>query len=99
MLLRDKDRKEIISLAKKIFNKPMSLWAYGSRVSGEAHDMSDLDLVLISKDHQKIDINEYINFKESLTNSNIPILLQVLDWERIPKYFHANILANHKALI
>jgi len=99
MLLRDKDREAIISISKEIFKNPITIWAYGSRVNGNAHDMSDLDLVLISKDASKINISEYVDFKESLVDSNIPILIQVLDWNRIPEYFHKNILRNYKELI
>ncbi len=99
MLLRDKDRDAIISIAQQTFKEPITIWAYGSRVNGQAHDMSDLDLVLISKDNSKININEYIDFKEVLTDSNIPILIQVLDWNRIPHYFHQNILDNYEVLV
>ncbi len=99
MLLRDKDREAIISISKETFKIPITIWAYGSRVNGSAHDMSDLDLVLISKDASKINISEYVNFKESLVDSNIPILIQVLDWNRIPEYFHKNILSNYEELI
>ncbi len=99
MLLRDKDREKIVSISKKIFKNPITIWAYGSRVSGQAHDMSDLDLTLIAKDNKKIDIDEYIRFKEALTDSNIPILIQVLDYNRMPKYFHKNILDSYKELL
>ncbi len=99
MLLRDKDRENIIALAKQSFKKPVHLWAFGSRVNGQAHDMSDLDLALISDDDEKTDIEEYIDFKESLRDSNIPILIQVLDWHRIPTYFHKNILENYEVII
>ena len=99
MLLRDKDREAIISIAQNTFKEPISIWAYGSRVNGQAHDMSDLDLTLISKESSKIDINEYIDFKEALTDSNIPIFIQALDWNRIPHYFHKNILDNYEVLV
>ena len=96
MLLRDKDKEIIISIAKKTFKEKVTIWAYGSRVNGQAHDMSDLDLALIAKD--KLDIGEFMNFKEALTDSNIPILIQALDWHRIPPYFHKNILDNYVEL-
>ncbi|MEA2099888.1 MAG: nucleotidyltransferase domain-containing protein [Campylobacterota bacterium] len=99
MLLRNKDKESILQIAKQTFKNPINIWAYGSRVNGQAHDMSDLDLALISKDDEKIDIDEYISFKELLRDSNIPILIQVLDWNRIPKYFHKNILDNYEELI
>ncbi len=92
MIIRPQDRELVISIAKETLKSPSILWAYGSRVNGEAHETSDLDLVIVSKNGKKIDIEEFINFKEALQNSNIPILTQVLDWNRIPKSFHTNIL-------
>ncbi len=99
MIIRDKDKDKILSIAEKIFIYLPSLWAYGSRVNGDAHDMSDLDLVVVSKDNQKIDTEELVRFKNSLNDSNIPILIQVVDWDKIPKKFHQNILANYKKLL
>ncbi|MCV6607492.1 MAG: nucleotidyltransferase domain-containing protein [Campylobacterales bacterium] len=99
MLLREKDRKTIITLAKTTFKQPSKILAYGSRVTGEAHDTSDLDMVVVSKDGGKIDIEDLINFKEKLQDSNIPILTQVLDWNRIPEGFHKNILENCEELV
>ena len=99
MLIREQDKERVISLAKQILKTPSLLWAYGSRVNGNAHDTSDLDLVIVPKDSQKLNIDELINFKEALQNSNIPILIQVLDWNRIPESFHRNILANYEEMV
>ncbi len=99
MLIRPQDKQEIISLALKTLKQPCKIWAYGSRVSGEAHDTSDLDMVLISKDGTKIDRTDFVDFTQALQNSNIPILTQVLDWQRIPESFHQNILANHEEML
>jgi predicted nucleotidyltransferase len=99
MIIREKDKKEIIALATKTLKQPAKIWAFGSRINGDAHDTSDLDLVIITRDNQKIDIDDLINFKEHLTNSNIPILTQVLDWYRIPVSFHKNILDNYEEIV
>ena len=99
MLLREKDKAKIISLAKKTFNTPLNIWVYGSRVTGEAHDTSDLDLVVLAKNEQAIDIEEFVRFKERLINSNIPILIQVMDWNRMPVSFRDNILSNYVELM
>jgi predicted nucleotidyltransferase len=97
MLLRNKDRQKIVSLAKKI-DLPIKLWAYGSRVSKNAHDTSDLDLVMISQTKNKIDTDKFLSFKEDLQNSNIPIFVQVVDWHRVSPIFHENILENYEVL-
>lgn len=99
MIIREKDKKEIISLATKNFNQELKILAYGSRISEEAHDTSNLNLVIVSKNEEKLNINEFSNFKEALTDSNIPILIEVLDWNRIPETFHNNILANNEEMI
>jgi len=98
MLLREQDRSAIVQIADKTIKQASQLWAFGSRVNGEAHDTSDLDLVLVSNDNTKIDISDFIGFKEALKESNIPIIVQVLDWNRIPESFHKNILSNHEKL-
>ena len=99
MLLRDKDHKEIIRLAKSSFTKPVKIWAYGSRVNGMAHDGSDLDLVVLPDGDEMIDLGELGVFKELLQESTIPILVQVLDWNRIPEIFQANILKEYETLL
>lgn len=96
MKIREKDRLAIIDLAKKTIKQPNKILAYGSRVNGDAHDMSDLDLVILSNNQEKIDIDDLMEFKEKLRESNIPIIVQVLDWYRIPKSFHENILAGYE---
>ena len=99
MLLREKDHKEIICLAKKSFTKPVNIWAYGSRVSGMAHEGSDLNLVVRPDGDGMIDLGELGVFKELLQESTIPILVQVLDWNRIPESFQANILKGYEVLL
>lgn len=99
MLLRDKDHKEIIRLAKRSFTKPVKVWAYGSRVSGMAHDGSDLDLVVLPDGYEAVDLGELFVFKDMLQESSIPILVQVLDWNRIPESFRENILKGYEVLL
>jgi predicted nucleotidyltransferase len=99
MILRQIDKENILKIAKELFGNSVKILVYGSRVSGEAHDTSDLDLAIISKDNKKLDIYKLEEFKERLRDSNIPILIQAIDWYRVPKSFHKNILSNYKELI
>jgi len=98
MLIREKDKKNIIDIASKTIKTPSELWAFGSRVNGDAHDMSDLDLVIVTNDKKRLNIDELVNFKDSLRKSNIPIIVQVMDWARIPKSFYNNILYNYEVM-
>lgn len=64
------------------------IWAYGSRIKGEAHEGSDLDLVVKSfNDKEK---NLY-TLKQLLNDSNIPILIDINEFDNLPKSFQKEI--------
>ena len=69
----------------------VEVWAYGSRVNGQAHNASDLDLVLRSPTLEPLS-RERSNLVEALEESNIPIIVQVHDWATFPESFHQEIL-------
>ena len=113
MLLRDKDRQLLLDIAAQTFTQPVTILAYGSRVTGDAHDTSDLDLVVcpphinshFHSDHANKDIDivqfhtDVEQFREAVSNSNIPIIVQIMDWTKIPESFKKNILAGNEVLI
>ena len=68
----------------------VEVWAYGSRVNGESHDGSDLDLVLRGPALERLD-GDYYDLLEAIEKSNIPILVQAHDWARLPESFHREI--------
>ena len=59
-------------------------------VNGSAHEGSDLDLVLRSHTLEPLG-PEYSDLVAALEESNIPILVQVHDWARLPKSFRREI--------
>lgn len=67
------------------------VWAYGSRVNGQAHGGSDLDLVI----RNPVDLNKpsenFAALKTALIDSNIPILVDIVDWAVIPESFYQQI--------
>lgn len=97
MLLRNKDRARLLEIFSSA-GYPMEVWAYGSRVTGEAHEGSDLDLVIRGESLKEIPIDIFISLKNQIRNSNIPILIDLFDWPRLPKSFHQNIEENHELL-
>ena len=68
----------------------VEVWAYGSRVNGESHEGSDLDLVLRSPTLEPLDGGFY-DLREAIEKSNIPILIQAHDWASLPETFHREI--------
>ncbi len=63
----------------------IEIWAYGSRVNGDAHDASDLDLVAYNPQDPEQRLDNLFEVKEALVESNIPILVDLVDWALITK--------------
>jgi hypothetical protein len=38
MILREKDKIQLINIATQTIKTPSQIWAFGSRVNGDAHD-------------------------------------------------------------
>jgi len=97
MILRNKDRQRLIAIFETA-TIPIEVWAYGSRVNGDAHEGSDLDLVIRTPDLQKMPVEIFVALKEKIQESNIPIVVELFDWARLPESFHKSILAKHEVL-
>ena len=67
------------------------VWAYGSRVNGDGHEASDLDLVVRQPADPKQETPALWEVKEALVESNLPIRVDVVDWAHIPASFHHEI--------
>ena len=96
--LSSRHRKEIEALLHKHL-PDVEVWAYGSRVNGQSHDGSDLDLVLRGPKLAEIDTSLLGDFIEALQNSTIPFLVEARDWARLPKSFHREIEREHVVLV
>lgn len=73
-------------LLKKYYpNK--QVWIYGSRVKGTAKNTSDIDLVIFDS----LD-TQYYTLKDTLDESDIPFLIQIMRWEYLPQDFKDTIL-------
>ena len=77
----------------------VEVWAYGSRVSGRNHGGSDLDLVLRGPELKEIPINQLGDVEKAARESNIPFLVEVHDWVRLPERFHRGIEQDYVVLI
>jgi uncharacterized protein len=61
------------------------VWIFGSRVDGTAKKYSDVDLVLLNKN--KIDIHRIEVLKDAFSESDLPMQVDVLDWNSISEKF------------
>ncbi len=68
------------------------IWAYGSRVNGDSHDGSDLDMVVKNFNDENKNIAE---LRQMLNDSNIPFLMDISEFDRMPNYMQSEILKNY----
>ena len=73
----------------------VEVWAYGSRVAGTAHEGSDLDLVLRNPQQLDVPQKNIYKLRDALSESNLPIIVDVSDWARIPEAFRCDIERQH----
>ena len=85
---------EIIEIIKNSYPKAI-IWAYGSRTNGTAHEGSDLDLVIKDYGQEETD---YLLLKEALQESNIPFLIDIFEFDKLPESFQKNIKKNYIVL-
>ena len=67
------------------------VWGYGSRVNGNGHEASDLDLVVRQPADLKQETPQLGEMREAFIESNLPIRVEVVDWARVPASFHREI--------
>ena len=77
----------------------VEIWAYGSRVNGQSHEGSDLDLVLRGPKLAEIPSSQLGDFQEALQESTLPFLVEARDWARLPERFHGEIQRNYAVLV
>jgi uncharacterized protein len=65
--------------------------AYGSRVTGTAHGGSDLDLVVRNPHNHIVPAHNLGEVRDAFSESNLPILVDILDWAGISDSFREEI--------
>ena len=85
------DREVLFSLlAQYLPDTPV--WAFGSRIKGDAKPWSDLDLVVFTGTEQKCRLSL---LREALEESNLSFRTQLLEWDYLPEKFKTTIKASH----
>ena len=86
---------EIINIFKN-YCPNAEIWVYGSRLNGESHEGSDLDLIVKNFNDDTLNLAE---LKRRLNNSNVPFLIDINEFDRLPQSFQEEILKNYKPVI
>jgi predicted nucleotidyltransferase len=63
--------------------------AFGSRVRGSARTYSDLDLALVG--YERIDRQRIEALKDAFAESDLPFMVDVLDWNALSENFRGTI--------
>jgi predicted nucleotidyltransferase len=95
MLIKAKYKQMLIDIFSQI-DTPIIIWAYGSRVNGDAHDTSDLDLAAFSPDGTELPRGLIASLREKIRDSNVPFLVDLFELNRLPESFRKNIEARHE---
>lgn len=98
MLLQPRHRAMLDEMLDRCLPPTAEVWAYGSRVTGEAHEASDLDLVVRGANLEPLPVQRLSSLRLVLSDSNLPILVDVHDWATLPASFHERILARYEVL-
>ncbi|MBJ6726809.1 nucleotidyltransferase family protein [Geomesophilobacter sediminis] len=96
--LRPKWLETVRYLAAR-YTPDAEVFAYGSRVNGTAHDGSDLDLCVRNPDDPDRPVYGVDALREAFSESNLPILVDLLDWAILPESFRREILKSDTFLI
>lgn len=89
-----------LSLVKTILNRVapagFEAWVFGSRVSGSAKKFSDLDIAMVGT--RKLSLSELGNLREAFSESDLPISVDVIDYNQTDPDFQRIIEAHREKL-
>lgn len=72
------------------------VWVFGSRVRGRADMYSDIDLALIGEN--KLDLCRLEALRNDFSESDLPFMVDLLDWHDISDSFRHVILKQYEVL-
>jgi predicted nucleotidyltransferase len=71
----------------------VEVWVFGSRASQTAKPYSDLDCVLVAE--ERIPESKLSHLKESFAKSNLPMVVDLVDWHALSPEFRRIIKSNY----
>ena len=90
--------EQVVSILRRIA-PGIEVWAYGSRVDGSNHDASDLDLVLRTPGLTPVSVSAISRLHDAFDESDLPIIVDIHDWARLPETYHEEIQRNYYVLV
>ena len=88
MTLTTKQKNEVVSILSQL-ECPADFYIFGSRATGKNRPYSDLDILI--KAEQAIPFEQIALIEEAFSDSDLPFLVDVVDWNRISDEFRERI--------
>ncbi len=91
--------KSLLDQVKQILNTNVPQYkalVFGSRVHGNAGKFSDIDIALIGP--QKIDWREIESLKDAFSESDLPVIVDIVDFNSAPESFKLIINKNYEVI-
>ncbi len=88
-----------LSIIKSILHDQLKnkiVWAFGSRVTGQARSASDLDLVIFAENN--LNLGELSNLKEAFSLSDLPYRVDISEWNNLEAWLQKKILTQHEII-
>jgi predicted nucleotidyltransferase len=93
--LAPKDIDDLLAILKQ-YAPGAEVWAFGSRVSGKPRPFSDLDVVIVQD--KPLDAQTKAELHYELSESRLPVKVDVVEWARTTPSFRDIIQENHIVL-
>lgn len=87
LFLEDKHLKTLLNIFEQVCPHA-TICAFGSRIKNQAHEGSDLDLSVLDWGGQHENL---ASLKTALNESDLPFMVDVSDFRKLPKTFQAEI--------
>lgn len=95
LLISDHEWQQVSTILQH-FLPEYEVWAFGSRVNGNAKPYSDLDLAIISK--QPIPLPLLAEVSETFSESDLPWKVDLVDWATTSERFR-QVIAAQKLIV
>jgi len=92
-------KKKLLDKVKQILNANVPQYKalmFGSRIYGTARKFSDIDIALIGP--EKIDWREIENLKDVFAESDLPMIVDIVDFNSVSKSFKMIINKNYEVI-
>jgi len=95
LLISDHEWQQVNTILQR-FLPDYVVWAFGSRVNGNAKPYSDLDLAIISK--QPISLPLLAEVAEAFSESDLPWKVDLVDWATTSERFR-QVIVEQKLIV